>query len=125
MGFRQAYSQTNGQTACGRIKVWLKPAWIGVWFAAVYFAGNGLVFCLQGSSLAAPVSYVTAWPFSLFSSEYTESYGSFLMLNSLCWYAVGHVLYNISRITGKGVPAVSVMFMFVYAVVLAIVFVLL
>ncbi|WP_107687625.1 hypothetical protein [Neisseria wadsworthii] len=125
MGFRQAFPKNDCRSVCCQIKLWLKPAWIGVWFAAVYFAGNALVFYVKGGSLAAPLSYITAWPFSLFSSEYTDHYGSFLMLNSVYWYAVGHMLYNICRVINRGVPAISVMFMFVYAAILALVFVLL
>ncbi|WP_303088347.1 hypothetical protein [Neisseria sp.] len=104
------------------IRPWLKPAWIGVWFAAVYFFGNGIVFYLSDNRLAAPFSYITAWPFSMVSSAYIDSYGRFLLMNAVCWYGVGHCLYNFCRIFHQGVPSVAVRFMFGYTVILAMVF---
>lgn len=101
---------------------WLKPAWIGVWFAAAYLAGNALVFYFGGSGLAAPISYVTAWPFSLAASELSEHYGGFLLLNGAFWYTAGHVLYHCCRILGYGVPSTAVLFMCVYAVLLGVAF---
>lgn len=103
--------------------VWLKPAWIGVWFAAVYLLGNGVVFHFLGSRFSAPLSYVTAWPFSVLSAELAERFGHFFLLNAAFWYLVGHILYHWCRIAGGGVPSRAVLFMLFYLVVLGGVFV--